>query len=120
VADLALDPELAAQQLNQPARDGEAEPRAPVAARCGSIGLGERVEDQPLLVGGDPDAAVAHGDVQDDAIGARDPGRDEHGHFAPLGELDHRARRRDERGTSEERHQRLHDLDRAGPHARVE
>jgi hypothetical protein len=88
VADLALDPELAAHQLHQPARDGETEPRAPVAASGGAIGLRERVEDQPLRVGGDSDAGVAHGDVQNDAIRARDPGRDEHRHFAALGELD--------------------------------
>ena len=47
LARLALDPDLAAHQLDQPAADGEAEARAAVAAGRRAVGLREALEDEP-------------------------------------------------------------------------
>src|SRR5204863_9784119 len=48
--------DLAAEQLGELARDGQAEARAGVLARSRTIGLLERLEDDLLLVASDADA----------------------------------------------------------------
>ena len=60
----ALDPDAAAHQLHEALRDGEAETRAAVASGRRAVGLGELLENQRLLGGGDADARVANPNVQ--------------------------------------------------------
>ena len=56
---------LAAEQAGELAADRQAEPRAAVLAARAGVGLLERFEDDPLLVGGDADPAVGHGKRHD-------------------------------------------------------
>ena len=53
-------PNLTTEQCRQFAADGEPEPGAAVLAACASIGLLERLEYDPLLFWGDPDAGVGN------------------------------------------------------------
>ena len=55
---LALDPDPPAHQLDQPGRDRQAQPGAAVLAGRRAVGLVERLEDRPLLLGRDADAGV--------------------------------------------------------------
>ena len=55
----ALDPDAAAHQLDQPARDRQTEARAAKAAGRRGVGLGEGLEDGLLLVARNADARVA-------------------------------------------------------------
>ena len=64
LADRALDPDPAAHHLHQLRGDGQAQAGAAVLARGGGVGLGEGLEDQPLLFGRDADAGVAHLEMQ--------------------------------------------------------
>ena len=57
-------PDLAAEQRRQLAADGEAETGAAVLAAGAGVGLLERLEDQPLLLGRDADAGVADLDAR--------------------------------------------------------
>ncbi|GJE73411.1 hypothetical protein CHKEEEPN_4976 [Methylorubrum podarium] len=89
--DAALDNDLAAQQARDLAADREAEARAAVLAARGSVGLLERLEDDPLLVLGDADPGIGdgHGDplgpgAQGRALRRTDPERD----ASLLGELE--------------------------------
>ena len=52
-----------AHHFHQPLRNRQAETRAAVAARGGTIGLGEGVKDVGLLFRRDADPRVAHRDV---------------------------------------------------------
>src|SRR5215211_6707448 len=54
-----LDTDLAAHQLDELARDGQAEAGAAVAARGRRVGLGEGLEQATDRVARDPDAGVA-------------------------------------------------------------
>ena len=63
-ADLALEPDLPAHHLDQAGRDRQAQPGAAVLAGRRGVGLGERLEEPLLLLGGDADAGVADGEVQ--------------------------------------------------------
>ena len=64
LAGVALDPDLAAQQLGQAFADGQAQPGAAVVASGGGVHLLERLEQAALLVQRDADAGVAHGEMQ--------------------------------------------------------
>ena len=73
-AQLAGDADLAAHQPGQPPADRQPEAGAAVLAGDGGVGLGERLEDQRELVGGDPHPGV--GDLEPDdgvAAGGRAP-----------------------------------------------
>ena len=89
VARLALDPDAPAHQFDQLRGDGQAEPRAAVAARRRRVGLHEGAEDLPLLVGRHADAGVRHGELRDRAVSRQHgPTRDVDDDLALLGELD--------------------------------
>src|SRR5205823_49622 len=85
----ALDAEAAAHELRELAADGKPEPAAAEAAAGRLVGLGERLEDPADGGGIDPDAGVAHRDLDARAVGG---GGGTHfrpdEHFAPRGELD--------------------------------
>ena len=63
-ARLALDPDLAAHQLDQPAADRQAQAGAAVLARRGHVGLGERLEQLRRLLRRHADAGVAHRELE--------------------------------------------------------
>src|SRR5262249_56238819 len=65
-ADVALDPDAAAHQLDQPGGDGQPEAGAAILPRRGAVRLGERGEDRLPLVRRDADAGVANLEVQED------------------------------------------------------
>ena len=54
----------AAEQARQLARDRKAEPGAAVLAADGAVGLAEGLEDRLLLLVGDADAGVGHGQAR--------------------------------------------------------
>src|SRR5690606_964872 len=56
----ALHPQFAAERSRDLAADREPEPGAAIFSARGAIGLLEGLEDDPLLVLGDADAAVPH------------------------------------------------------------
>ncbi len=60
----ALDADRAAHQPDDAVRDGQAEAGAAEAPRRRAVLLGERLEDEGLLVGGDADAGVVDGEAQ--------------------------------------------------------
>jgi hypothetical protein len=60
---LALYPDAAAHHLHQPPTDCQSETRAAVFAGGGSVGLAEGLEDETLLVGGNADAGILHGEA---------------------------------------------------------
>ena len=64
LAECALDPETAVVQLDELARDREAEPRAVMLPRRGCIDLRELAEDELVMLGRDADARVADLDEQ--------------------------------------------------------
>ena len=68
----ALDRDLAAHQLDQLARDGEAEAGAAAQPGRRAVDLGEALEEMPLGRFRDADAGVAHRDLR---AGRRPPGR---------------------------------------------
>ena len=57
-ADLALDADLAAHQVDQPCGDRKAKPGAFMAAGRGAVDLRELLEDVLQLVGRDADAGI--------------------------------------------------------------
>src|SRR6266540_5793753 len=57
--DFAGQPDLAAEQPRNLAADREAQARATILAARGAVGLLERLEDDAVLVRGDPDAGVS-------------------------------------------------------------
>src|SRR6185503_12887331 len=65
LAGRALDLDPPAHELDEPLRDGEAEPGPAVAAGHRPVGLDEGLEEPALRLGGDPDAGVAHLDPHD-------------------------------------------------------
>ncbi len=84
----ALDPDASAHHTDELRADGEPEAGAAELAAGRAVGLGEGLEDQVLLVGGDADAGVRDLEVQRDrAVRMR---RDAHrdADLAALGELD--------------------------------
>src|SRR5690349_15069066 len=68
---LALDRHRAAHQRHETRGDGESETRAAIAPRRGGVGLGERIEDQALLVERNADAGVAHRAANDEPVAVR-------------------------------------------------
>ena len=80
----------AAHRLDQLGADGEAQPGAAIAPGGGGVGLGEGVEDERLLLGGDADAGVVHPEHQHDlaAVAGLGVDLDDDGDFAGGGELD--------------------------------
>ncbi len=60
LAQLAHQFDAAAHQLDQLRTDGQTEPAAPVTARGGGVGLGERVKNAGLVLAGNAHAAVLH------------------------------------------------------------
>src|SRR5579875_3250451 len=79
VAELALELEPAAMELHEPAREGQAEAGALVAAAQAAVHLAEALERLRDILGGDADAGIGHGDG-DAALVKEDRGR-----HAPLG-----------------------------------
>ncbi|MNC87700.1 hypothetical protein D3C83_34480 [compost metagenome] len=57
--------DFAPEEPRQFATDGEPEPGAPILAAGCSVSLLERFENDPLLVGRDPDPGVGHGKCSD-------------------------------------------------------
>ena len=93
----AREADLTAEQVRKLAADGKTQARAAVLARRAGVGLLERLEDDPLLLGRDADAGIAHGELdhrlrlaQHRVVRApaacRDP--DVQPHAAALGELE--------------------------------
>src|SRR5262252_5246631 len=76
-------PQTPAVQLDDPAGNGEAEPRAALRAGAGAVRLLELLEDLLLVSLGDPGATVGDRDDEGPIGGA---GLD--GHTAAVGELD--------------------------------
>ena len=68
-AGVALDPDLAAQQLGQAFADGQAQAGAAVVARGGGIHLLEGLEQPVLPVQRDADAGVAHREMKQPLFG---------------------------------------------------
>jgi len=84
----AIDRDIAAHQLRQPADDREAEPSPPIASRRRAVRLRKRLEEARLLLGIEPDAGVF-----DRECHPRPPAADRrracaHDDLAALGELD--------------------------------
>ena len=94
--ELAVEPDAPAHPLDQPATDGETKPGPAESARRRGVRLSEGVEDEPALVGRDPDARVLHGHAQGYVLGGHGLGVDANGDFALLGELDRVADQIDE------------------------
>ena len=63
-AGLAFDPGVAFHKLHQASGDREAQSRASVPARGRTVRLCEGVEDEPVLLGGNPNARVTNGEMQ--------------------------------------------------------
>ena len=63
-ARLAFDPGVAFHKLHQASGDREAQSRASVPARRRAVRLRESLEDEPVLLGWNPNARVADGEVQ--------------------------------------------------------
>ena len=74
LAHLALDPDAPTHQLDQPRGDGQPQPRAAEPPGGRGVGLGERLEDQPLLLRRDADARVPDGEVQDAGVRSQGAG----------------------------------------------
>ena len=66
-AERALDPDPAAVELHELARDREPEPRPVVLARRRRVHLRELAEDEVVVLGGDPDPGVP--DLDDELAG---------------------------------------------------
>src|SRR4029450_1662404 len=63
LAQVALDPDLAAVQLDELLREGQPEARAFLLACLIAPHLAELLEDGRLILGGDPDPGVGDGDL---------------------------------------------------------
>ena len=74
--ELALGPDSAAHQLDQPRRDRQAEPRAAILARHGPVDLLERAKDSLQLVRGNADPGVPHAEVEQPVAGSAPAGLD--------------------------------------------
>ncbi len=83
-ARLAPHLDLSAEQIGQFAGDRQAQTGATVTAVGGAVGLAECLEDRRLLLLGDADAGVAHGEGQQVVVARFDAQR----HRAFLGELE--------------------------------
>src|SRR5262249_18591723 len=83
LAGLAVNVDLATHHLAQPGRDAETEAGSAVSPRRRTVGLLEGLEDGRLLVLGDPDSGIPHGEA--DFLPREANG---HGDLAALGELD--------------------------------
>ena len=84
----ALDADLSVHEFDQFFADGKAQSCAAVAARFGSVGLGEWCE-QALLIGkAQTDTGVGHGDLDQYGVGAVVFEHDAQHHAAGVGELD--------------------------------
>src|SRR5688572_3209193 len=73
---LALDADLAAEELRNLAADREAESRTSKLATRGTVGLLERLEDELLLVARDADSGVGHLERQDHRRGVQGAARE--------------------------------------------
>ena len=89
----ALDGDIAAHQLGQPAHDRQAEPGAAEAAGGRAVGLREGLEQPRTLLRGQPDAGVAHRQRDARAPAAERRRGGAHPHAATLGELQRVANR---------------------------
>src|ERR671931_569350 len=67
-AELALEPQVAAMELDEASREREPEPRPFVLLREVAPDLPELLEDDLLVLGRDPDAGVGDGDLDDLAL----------------------------------------------------
>ena len=83
-----LDTDAAAHQLDEAAGDRQTEAGTAKSARGGAVFLGKGFKDGFLLVGGDADAGIAHGDLQRHLALLGCGGPQKHGNFAVGRELD--------------------------------
>ena len=88
LAQRAVQAQLPAHQGDQAFANGQAQASAAKTPGGGGLGLGEAVKDVFLVLRGDANAAVAHGNTQRDLRGAVCQHLDLHQHLAVLGELD--------------------------------
>src|SRR5262249_27796412 len=95
-AGLALEPDAAAHELDEMARDREAETGAAVATRRAAVRLGEALEHRLLPVERDADAGVLDADPQGRARFRFVQARREHADLAALRELDRVSQQVDE------------------------
>ena len=66
--DRAFDPEPALHQMDELRGDRQSESGPSVLARDRAVGLRERLEDQRLFLGRDPDPGVGHAEMQLDGV----------------------------------------------------
>ena len=83
-----LDREAPVHEPHELGGDGQAEPGSAVPASREVVGLGERLEDHVLLVGGDADARIGDRELDLDKIVCHLAKRDAHVNASVLGELD--------------------------------
>ena len=86
--DRALEPHAATHELDELLGDRRAEAGAAEPPGLGLVGLGEALEDPPLVLGRDADAGVADRELQRHRLRSAVHARDVERHAAPLGELD--------------------------------
>ncbi len=84
----ALDRDPATHHLDELGGDRQAQPGAAVAPRGRSVDLGERLEDQRLLLRRNPDPRVNDVEPQNEPVAATILHPDPHRHLAAFGELD--------------------------------
>ena len=87
-AGLALDPDPAAHQLDEPLADRQAQPGAAVLAGGGHVGLGERLKQLRRLFRRHADAGVAHRELELHLLADLFEQLDLQADLAVLGELD--------------------------------
>ena len=87
-AGLALQPDLAAHQLDEASADHEPEARSPEAPRRRRVGLAEGLEQAALHVRRDPDSGVADLHLEIERVGLRRRHRHRRDDLAALRELD--------------------------------
>ena len=87
LADLALEPDATAHQLDQLCRDRQPQAGAAVAPRRRAVGLRKCLEDRNVFVRRDAEARVGHAKVQHEAVRRVRDRLDAHHDFAALGEL---------------------------------
>ena len=88
LAELALQPDFAAHQIDQAARDRQAEAGAAIFAGGRAVFLGKGIKYQLLLFRGNADAGVAHRKMHRGSIAMAGALRDAQRDFAIFGELD--------------------------------
>src|SRR6266568_9013420 len=71
LAGLALEGQRPPVELDEPAREGEAEPRPLALARVVRADLAKLLEHRGLILGRDPDAGIAHRDLDPAVVQAR-------------------------------------------------